>query len=310
MRIIRDYKHCPQEARRAVVALGNFDGVHRGHQAVIANAIAIAKKQGKPSAVMTFEPHPRAVLFPDTPPFRIFSFRQKVEKIRTMGVGFLFVVHFTPSFSKLTGEDFIQMVLMKHLGVSHLVIGHDFIFGHKRSGNATLLEVYEEKAAFALTHVKPVTEEKLTFSSTQIRERLRQGDIAGARSMLGHAYTIEGRVVRGENRGKSLGYPTANIRLKNLLTPALGIYIGQVRIDQTWHQAAVSIGLNPTFGGTKPVLEAYLLNFKDDLYGKRITVRIHQFLRPEQKFDTIENLKVQIAHDCEEVRRYFEGVTL
>ncbi len=305
MTIIRDYAHCPDKARNAVLALGNFDGVHRGHQAVISRATDIAKKYGLPSAVMTFEPHPRAVLVPGTPPFRISSFRQKAEKILALRIDFLFAAHFTSGFSQLSGEAFVRDVLRHHLSVSHVVVGHDFIFGHKRSGNTALLERLSREMNFSVTQVHPVTVEGQAFSSTRIRALLRQGDIPAACAMLGHAYELEGRVIRGEQNGKKLGFPTANMRLKNYLPPAFGVYAAEVYSD-SWRKAVINIGKKPTFGEHQPLLEAHLLDFNENLYGRRITVRIHAFLRAEQKFDNIESLKTQIARDCETARQYFE----
>ncbi len=315
MQIIRHYKFCSEVARNSVVALGNFDGVHLGHKAVIGKACKIAQENSLPSAVMTFEPHPVSVLRPDIPPLRITPFRTKAVLIRELGVDVLFAIRFDRDFAQITAEDFIEKILLENLGVRHVVIGYDFIFGHNREGNAGLLRKMSEKHGFGLTQVNEQGSGDLSYSSTRIRRCLQNGDIAQACNMLGHDYVIEGVVVRGDARGREIGFPTANIRLGGYMRPAFGVYAADVSIQKSEARnqkpeyitlsAVVNIGRKPTFGGEEDLLEAHIFDFNRDIYGRRICVTLRKFLRPEQKFNNADELKEQINNDCKQAREYF-----
>ena len=302
MRIYRHYDALPGDARGAAVAIGNFDGVHPGHRAVIHEAGLIAGDLGRPWAVLTFEPHPRAFFTPGSEPFRLTPFRAKARQIAELGADLLIVQRFDKAFSSLPAEDFVNTVLVDGLGAGHVVSGYDFVFGHKRGGNCELLLAMGAKKGFGFTAVNAQADPSgEAYSSTRVRERLGDADPRGAAAVLGRDFEIEGRVARGEARGKSIGFPTANIPLGAYLRPTLGVYAVRAAVEQEneeiWLDGVANIGVRPTFGGDGVVLEVFLFDFDDDLYGKRLRVRLVDFLRPEKKFDGVDELKAQIASD-------------
>lgn len=308
MRLFRHYTEVPVEARGAVVALGNFDGVHRGHQAVIGEAARIAGELGAPRAVLTFEPHPREVFRPDQPPFRLTPFRIKVRVLEAIGVDYLFVLHFDAGFAAKSAEAFVIEVLGEGLEAAHVVVGYDFVFGHGRRGNAALLRDLAGPRGVGVTSVEPaVSETGEVFSSTRIRELLRTGKPREASVLLGRPWEIEGRIEHGHARGRLLGFPTANLPLGDYLQPALGVYAVKAGIDEgqgtVWRDGVVNIGRRPTIGGDERVLvEVHLFDFDGDLYGRHLRVALIEYLRGEKKFDGLESLKAQIAADCERAR--------
>ncbi|MCH2326534.1 MAG: bifunctional riboflavin kinase/FAD synthetase [Rhodospirillales bacterium] len=311
MRIYRHYDALPADARGAAVAIGNFDGVHPGHQTVIHEAGLIAGDMCRPWAVLTFEPHPRAFFTPDSEPFRLTPFRSKARRIAELGADLLIVQRFDKAFSSLPAEDFVNTVLVDGLGAGHVVSGYDFVFGHKRGGNCELLLAMGAKKGFGFTAVNAQTDSSgEAYSSTRVRERLGDADPRGAAAILGRDFEIEGRVARGEARGKSIGFPTANIPLGAYLRPALGVYAVRAAIEQEngeiWLDGVANIGVRPTFGGDGVVLEVFLFDFDDDLYGKRLRVRLVDFLRPEKKFDGVDDLKAQIAQDSAKAQKILQ----
>ena len=311
MRIYRHYDALPADARGAAVAIGNFDGVHPGHQTVIHEAGLIAGDMCRPWTVLTFEPHPRAFFTPDSEPFRLTPFRSKAQRIAELGADLLIVQRFDKAFSSLPAEDFVNNVLVDGLGAGHVVSGYDFVFGHKRGGNCELLLAMGAKKGFGFTAVNAQTDSSgEAYSSTRVRERLGDADPRGAAAILGRDFEIEGRVARGEARGKSIGFPTANIPLGAYLRPALGVYAVRAAIEQEngeiWLDGVANIGVRPTFGGDGVVLEVFLFDFDDDLYGKRLRVRLVDFLRPEKKFDGVDDLKAQIAQDSAKAQKILQ----
>tara|TARA_B100000949_G_scaffold32542_1_gene25993 strand:+ start:59 stop:994 length:936 start_codon:yes stop_codon:yes gene_type:complete len=311
MRIYRHYDALPADARGAAVAIGNFDGIHPGHQTVIHEAGLIAGDMCRPWAVLTFEPHPRAFFTPGSEPFRLTPFRSKARRIAELGADLLIVQRFDKAFSSLPAEDFVNTVLVDGLGAGHVVSGYDFVFGHKRGGNCELLLAMGAKKGFGFTAVNAQTDSSgEAYSSTRVRERLGDADPRGAAAILGRDFEIEGRVARGEARGKSIGFPTANIPLGAYLRPALGVYAVRAAIEQEngeiWLDGVANIGVRPTFGGDGVVLEVFLFDFDDDLYGKRLRVRLVDFLRPEKKFDGVDDLKAQIAQDSAKAQKILQ----
>lgn len=311
MRIYRHYDALPADARGAAVAIGNFDGVHPGHQTVIHEAGLIAGDMCRPWAVLTFEPHPRAFFTPGSEPFRLTPFRSKARRIAELGADLLIVQRFDKAFSSLPAEDFVNTVLVDGLGAGHVVSGYDFVFGHKRGGNCELLLAMGAKKGFGFTAVNAQTDSfGEAYSSTRVRERLGDADPRGAAAILGRDFEIEGRVARGEARGKSIGFPTANIPLGAYLRPALGVYAVRAAIEQEngeiWLDGVANIGVRPTFGSDGVVLEVFLFDFDDDLYGKRLRVRLVDFLRPEKKFDGVDDLKAQIAQDSAKAQKILQ----
>lgn len=306
MRIIRHYAGLPDEARGAVVAIGNFDGVHRGHRAVIETAAETARRLRAALGLLTFEPHPRTVLAPPSAPFRLTPFRVKAHALNALGVERLHVLRFTRALAGKPPEGFVRDVLIDGLGVKHLVVGEDFAFGRGRTGTATLLKRVAGQAGIGVTLVAPQGAAGTKYSSSDARRLITEGEVAQASTILGRWFEIEGRVKSGDRRGRTLGFPTANIGLAGLLRPAAGVYALFAGVEGAqglrWHQAVGNLGKRPTFDGHEERLEAHLFDFDDDLYGKRVCFRFVARLRPERKFDGLEALKAQIALDCREAR--------
>jgi len=294
--------------RGAVVAVGNFDGVHRGHQAVIAAAKKAALAASVPCAVLTFEPHPRSVFQPGAPPFRLTPFRAKSHALERLGVDLLFTLHFDLGFAKKSAENFVAEALVAGLGLRAVVVGYDFVFGNRRRGTPELLQDEGRKRGFDVMVVAPVAGPGgAVYSSTQIREHLAAGRPREAAALLGRPWEIEGRVETGDRLGRTIGFPTANIALFDYLRPAAGVYAVRAGIEEgdttRWFDGAANLGWRPTVGGTDLRLEAHLFDFDGDLYGKHLRVAFIERLRPEQRFAGLDALKAQIAADCEEARR-------
>jgi riboflavin kinase / FMN adenylyltransferase len=294
-------------ARGAVVAVGNFDGVHLGHQAVIGAANEAARAAGAPFAVLTFEPHPRTVFQPGAPPFRLTPFRAKSRALEALGVDYLFTLHFDLDFAKKSAEEFVSEALVTALGVKAVVVGYDFVFGNKRRGTPDLLEAEGARHGFAVEVIAPVAAAGgVVYSSTQIREHLVAGRTREAAALLGRPWEIEGRVETGDRLGRTIGFPTANIELADYLRPAAGVYAVRAAFDDgaapRWFDGAANLGWRPTVGGKDLRLEAHLFDFDGDLYGKHLRVALIERLRAEQRFDGLDALKAQIAADCQKAR--------
>lgn len=307
MRLYRHTADLPAEERGAVVALGNFDGVHRGHQTVIGTAQRIAAELGAPSAVVTFEPHPRSVFRPDDPPFRLTPFRVKTRHVEALGVDQLIVCHFDEGLRHKTAQAFVDEVLLTGLGVRHVVCGYDFLFGHKRSGDPAFLSRAGRAQGFGVTEVGPVSDrEGGVYSSTRVRDALTAGNPREAAHVLGHPWEIEGRVVHGDRRGRTIGFPTANIELGDYLRPAFGVYAVRAGVDRgdrtVWLPGVANLGARPTVGGTVARLEAHLFDVDPDLYDLHLRVQMIDFLRPEMKFPSFDALKDQIVQDAAAAR--------
>ena len=307
MRLFRHHTEIPVEARGAVVALGNFDGLHLGHQKVIGEALRLAGELDAPCGVLTFEPHPRAYFQPDKPAFRLTPFRIKLRQLDAIGVDYLYLLSFDRAMAERSPESFIVEVLGQGLEPIHLVVGYDFVFGKGRSGNAAMLGDLGRAAGFAVTSVPAAADaEGVVYSSTKVRERLAAGDPLGAARVLGRPWEIEGRVESGDKRGRLLGFPTANVAIGGYLQPALGVYAVKAGIDEgrgtRWLDGVANLGRRPTVGGTRVQLETHLFDFAGDLYGRHLRVALIDFIRPERKFDGLEALKAQIAADSAEAR--------
>jgi riboflavin kinase/FMN adenylyltransferase len=311
MRIYRHFDAIAPEHKGGVIAIGNFDGVHRGHRAVIGEAGRIAKATGAPWGVLTFEPHPRTLFAPDTPPFRLTPFHLKSRLIEEMGVDFLIVLQFDLDFSRRSAESFVADVLIGNLNARHIVSGFDFVFGHQRQGTAQFLEARGKaqgnNQGFGTTSVGAITDETgEVVSSTRIRTHLAEGRPRDAARLLGRSFEIEGRVSGGDQRGRTIGFPTANLMLGGTQPPLFGVYAIRAGIETNeatvWHDGVANLGYRPTFGGTTPVLETHIFDFADDIYGKHLRVALVEFLRPERKFDGITALTEQIKKDSNQAR--------
>ncbi len=308
MRIYRHWQNVPAEGRGAVVAIGNFDGVHLGHQAVIADARRIAGEAKAPLAVLTFEPHPREVLGRADGPFRLTPFRIKTREIAALGVDILYLIRFDRDLAALPAEDFIHRLLVKGLGVRHVVVGYDFAFGRGRGGNFTLLQESAEAGGYALSQVSVAGSDAGIYSASEARTRLAAGDVAGAAHILGRPWEFEGRVRTGEQRGRQLGFATANLALAGTLHPKHGVYALWAGIEPKsggateWLPAVANLGRRPTFAENDLLLEVHLLDFEGDLYGKRLRVKFVAHIRDERRFDGLDALKAQIASDSASAR--------
>ncbi|MFU8871263.1 bifunctional riboflavin kinase/FAD synthetase [Micromonospora sp. SL4-19] len=301
----RGYEAAPGGWGRSVVTIGVFDGVHKGHQATIGHAVAHARERGFKSVVVTFDPHPAEVVRPGSHPAVLTEPARKAELIEALGADVLCVVPFTPEFSRLPAEAFVHDILVEHLHAALVVVGDNFRFGHKAAGDVALLERLGRTFGFGVEGAPLVAEAGTIFSSTYIRSCVDAGDVAAAAAALGRPHRVEGVVVRGDQRGRELGYPTANLLChRHAAVPADGVYAARlVRRGREPLAAAVSIGTNPTFSGRERRVEAYALDFAGDLYGERVALDFVAHLREQRTYDSIEPLLAQIAEDVERTRR-------
>jgi len=309
LRIIRHPGSAAPYRRGAVLAMGNFDGLHKGHAVLIGDACARARDTDAPAAVLTFEPHPRNVFIPGCEPFRLTPFRVKEREISRLAVDFLFIQHFDAEFAKQSAESFIDEVVVGAIGASHVVVGHDCTFGNRRRGTPAMLREHGAAKGFGVTVIEPVRGDGAVYSSTHIRELLKAGKPREAAAQLGRFWEIDGRVALGDQRGRTIGFPTANIGLGEYLRPALGVYAVRVSgdgpddpLDGHTIDGVANLGLRPTVGGLVPRLEAHLFDVDRDLYGRHLRVALVEFIRPERKFASFDELKQQIAADAETAR--------
>jgi riboflavin kinase / FMN adenylyltransferase len=302
----RDYSLIPPEDRGAAAAIGNFDGVHLGHQSVLALARAAAADRGAPFGVVTFEPHPRTLFQPDAPPFRLMTADAKARRLEKLGVRQLYELRFDRALAGLSPDDFVSDVLAGGLGLRHLVAGEDFRFGRKRAGDVEVIRRLGPKFGLGLTVAPRISDERGDYSSTAIRQALADGRPEEAARILGHRHRIEGVVEHGEKRGRMLGYPTINLPLDDLHPPRFGVYAVTVDVltgpRRGTYGGCASIGERPTFGENRPNLEVHLLDFSGDLYGEEVSVALVAFQRPEIRFDSPERLVDEMAGDVARAR--------
>ena len=306
MRIIRDYQFVEDQDRGASAAIGNFDGVHLGHQSVIDIARSEGEKIGAPLGIMTFEPHPREYFAPAAPPFRLTNAEARAHRLEKLGVERLYELNFNLALSSLTPEEFARNVISDGLGLKHIVVGADFCFGKDRAGSAADLERFGHEMGFGVTIVPLLEGNTGEVSSTAIRNALSDGRPRDAASMLGHWHRMEGPVIGGEQRGRELGFPTANMSIDGLHQPRYGVYAVTVDVLDGPHagtyQGAASMGVRPMFGVNKPNLETFIFDFTGDLYGAHVSVGLVEYLRPEEKFESLDALITQMNADCDRAR--------
>lgn len=304
MKIVRDYQFVSPSDKGATVAIGNFDGVHCGHQAVIAQARAAAPDA--PLGVLTFEPHPREYFAPDAPAFRLMSAEARTTRLRKLGVDILYELTFNTQLAELSPQAFARTVIADGLGLRHVVVGADFCFGKARAGTVEDLVAFGKDLGFGVTVADLVASPAGPVSSTAIRTALSEGNPHLAADMLGHWHRIEGPVISGEQRGRDLGYPTANMSIDGLHPPKFGVYAVLVDVLDGPHagsyHGAASIGVRPMFGENRANLETFIFDFSGDLYGATVSVALVEFLRPELKFDSLEALITQMDADCDKAR--------
>jgi len=312
MKTFTSWNTIPKEDRGAVAAIGNFDGVHLGHLAVIDLARAKAIETGAPLGILTFEPHPREFFAPDAPPFRLMNPEAKANRMAKVGVDYLYQLSFDKTLSSLTAEQFAHKVIVDGLGLSHVLVGADFCFGKGRTGTADDLIRFGQAMGFDVTVAQLVQADSQNISSTAIRNALSEGRPADAKDMLGHWHRIEGPVIHGEKRGRELGYPTANMAITGLHPPKFGVYAVHVDVLSGPHkgsyQGAASIGVRPMFGENIPNCESHLFDFDGDLYGTHLSVALIEYLRPELKFDGLDALITQMGADCETARQLLSAL--
>lgn len=304
MRIVHGWKGLEEAETGAAVALGNFDGVHRGHQRVIAQAAKAAMAMKAPLGVISFEPHPRQIFQPNAPTFRIMKTDQQARALAALGVDVFYVLPFDHEMANLTDREFATDVLKEGLGVRHVAVGFDISFGKGRTGSPELMEAYGRELGFTVSIAEALGEGATKFSSTGVREALRDGRPQDAAAILGRPFAIEGVVERGRQLGRTLGFPTANVALTDYVIPRMGVYATRTRLPDGREIAGVAnIGVNPTVPGEiAPRLEVWLFDFDEDLYDQVIETDLVAFLRPEEKFDSLEVMVEQIHADAAQAR--------
>ncbi len=291
-----------------MVTIGSFDGVHLGHQAILQQVKAVAAELGLPSVVMTFEPQPQEFFSGERAPARLMRLREKVEALLDFGVDQVVCLQFNRELRNLTAAEFVRSVLVDGLGTRHLIVGDDFRFGCDRSGDFKMLAAMGETYDFAVQDTETLEVDGQRVSSTLVRQILEQGNFERASQLLGKPFTITGRVVYGQQLGRELGFPTANVQLNRYSAPLSGVYAVLVNIDGAVYQGAANVGLRPTVGDLlKPILEVHLLDFEADLYGRRIEVEFVTKIRDEEKFTSLDKLIESIQRDVKQIRAWFAG---
>ena len=294
----------PDHLRGAIMALGNFDGFHLGHQRVAAEAVEWARAEGRPAIVATFDPHPVRHFAPHVPPFRLTTLDQRQRLFAEAGADAMLVFHFNAELASVMAPDFVTDYLVSRIGAAGVVTGEDFTFGKGRGGNVEVLKLLGQANRISVDSVSPVNDGGEPVSSSRIREALQAGDCETATSLLTRPFAIEGEVEHGDKRGRKLGYPTANIALGNYLRPRFGVYAVRGRLPRgRVLDGVANLGVRPMFDPPKELLEPYFFDFEGRLYGRRIEVELISFIRTEERFDDLDALKVQIARDCDEARR-------
>jgi riboflavin kinase/FMN adenylyltransferase len=302
-------RHPPASAAQpCALTIGNFDGVHLGHRAMLERVASMARERGLRACVMTFEPHPREFFAPDQAPTRLTSLREKLELLAGLGVDQTLVCRFDYDFARVTAQEFVERIVLRALDARYVLVGDDFRFGARRAGDFELLAQTGRAAGFEVERMRSVEAEGVRVSSTEVRSRLAGGDMDGAARLLGRPYSITGRVVRGDRLGRELGFPTANVRMQHNRPPLMGIFAVEVAgLGPQQLPGAASLGVRPTVhSGAAAVLEVHLLDFDQDVYGRRVQVRFLHKLRDEQKYADLATLIAAIARDVENVRRYFD----
>ncbi|MGD8430206.1 MAG: bifunctional riboflavin kinase/FAD synthetase [Ectothiorhodospiraceae bacterium] len=305
MELIRGSHNLRPRHNGCAATIGNFDGVHRGHQEVLRQLRQAADARDVPATVITFEPHPREFFAPDAAPARITGLRDKLRALAAAGVDRVLCLEFGNRLARMSAEDFASRILVERLGVRYLMVGDDFRFGRGREGDYRLLGEVARSSGFELTRMPTVALDSERVSSTRVREALSAGDLASAKRLLGRAYTVSGRVAHGDALGRELGWPTANLAFKHGRCPLGGIFVVEVRGVDGSRPGVASVGTRPTVGGTRQLLEVHLLDYAGDLYGRHIEVRFLEWLRGEEHFESLDELKEQIGRDVVRAREFF-----
>ena len=297
MEIFRNSTKDLENARGGVFALGNFDGVHLGHKEIIAKATSIGQKKNIPSGVLIFQPHPRKFFRPGDENFIISDIKTRSSLLENCNLDFLGILDFNKEMSNLTPFEFVDKIINQAINVSHLIVGYNFKFGKDRSGDVKVLTDICKKLKIDLSIIDKVEEDNYIFSSSSVRECLRKGDLKAAKKILGDYWVVKGEVIKGDQRGRQIGFPTANISMEGWIEPLFGVYAVNINVDGLFYRGVANLGVRPTFGKSSPILEVHLFDYSGDLYGKDIIISFIDFIRKEKKFDGIESLKKQIEID-------------
>ncbi|MCX7983187.1 MAG: bifunctional riboflavin kinase/FAD synthetase [Syntrophales bacterium] len=303
MEVISGWENIPPSLKGAYLTIGNFDGVHLGHQFIFEKLRREAAEHKVPSVVITFEPHPKMIIHPEIRPFYLITtLEEKLNLIGEHGINCCVVIPFDPSFAQTTAGEFVKKILVEKLHVKKVFIGHDYTFGRGKEGNETFLIEQGKILGFEVEVLTPFTLNGIVISSTRVRKAILSGEMHQAAQYLGRPYNLKGVVVEGHGRGQELGFPTANIAPEKVLIPPDGVYAVKVKMDHTWLKGAMNIGTNPTFGDEKRTLEVFLLDFEGNIYGRRVDVYFVDRIREERKFPSIDELINQITLDVARVR--------
>ncbi len=311
MRVFHSYADLPEIAKGASIAIGNFDGLHAGHLAVIEDAKAAAVKHDTHVGVMMFDPPPVKLFRPDGPPFRLMSVSRRAQLLARDKVDFVYAIPFDRQISQMTDEDFVREILVDGLAVKAVTVGYDFCFGRNRMGDAQRLIELGEQYGFDVSVTGKVSAGDEKYGSTRVREVIAEGDMTQARELLGHHWVIEAIIEHGEKRGRTIGFPTANLKLGEFVHPKHGIYAVWMRLngEDDWRPGVANFGRTPTTGMRDPLLEVYLFDFDGDLYGKPVEVAFRAFIRPEEHFDSLETLVAQMHRDTNDARKILSAAT-
>jgi len=310
IKFYRDYRDIKEKFSKTTVAIGNFDGLHLGHKELLSHAKGLSIKSKSSLLVFTFYPHPLKLIRPGSEPKKILRLRTKLKKMSHIGVDIVLAQRFDNSFSKISAEDFVFKILLKHLNAVNIIVGKDFCFGYQRKGNVAYLGsgILDNKAELEV--ISTVKGSKGKYSSTTVRKLIQKGDMEEVKSMLGSYYEVEGKVFKGQQLGRKLGFPTANINYLDCITPKDGIYAGFIVFDGKCFEAALSSGVRPQFNGKKRFLEAHIMNFNKNIYGRRVRVLFVNKIRDEAVFEDVSKLKKQMLSDCREAIRLLKNIKI
>lgn len=303
MQVIRDLDTLHEPPCRAVLTIGNFDGVHLGHREIFRRVVMTARARQGTAVVVTFEPHPLRLLAPDKAPLRLNTPAEKVRLLAASCIDLLVVLNFTRELAELPAEDFVREILVGKLGVEHLIVGYDYAFGRNRQGDTRFLAEQARRYNFTLEVLEPVRAEQQAHSSTAIRRFLQEGRVAEAIGVLGRNFTLDGSVVHGDGRGRKLGFPTANLVTEKEILPRDGVYAVKVKWREAYYDGVINIGRRPTFAGSAPTLEIHLMDFKGDLYDETLRIYFVDRLRDEQRFPSVEALQAAVLSDIAHARQ-------
>ncbi|MBU2881181.1 bifunctional riboflavin kinase/FAD synthetase [Psychrosphaera sp. B3R10] len=305
MELVRGLINLSEHHKNCVLTIGNFDGVHIGHQYVIDKLKKVAKQHNVPSAVMIFEPQPQEVFLQDKAAARVLTFREKYKKLKSLGIDRLICIRFCSTFADMTAEQFVANLLVDKLGVKHVIVGDDFRFGQKRTGDFTLLKSMASELGFSVDDSQTFKFSNKRASSTEVRNRLLASDFSGASELLGAAFGFQGRVIHGQKNGRKFGFPTANIAVKRAVLPIRGVFGVKALLGNKEILGVANIGNKPTLNGIKPLLEVHLFDFDEQIYGQRLQITPVFKIRDEKKFDSLDELIAQISLDVSTAKRKF-----